>query len=204
MALATAGQNAAAAGVAGVIGFLSLHTGDPSTTGANEATGGSPAYARKAVTWAAPGSGQAATGTSAVTFDVPAGTYLWVGGFTLVTAGVWEGAAPLGGAIPFPATVVASTEVFTSTGHGLVNNDRAVVFDYMGVGVPAGLVEGTTYFVVGVSGATFQLSLTSGGAAVNVTADGQCWVQKSVPETFTGQGQLSIPIGSGIIDARAA
>lgn len=204
MGLATAGQNSAADGIAAVIGFLSLHTGDPSTTGANEATGGSPAYARKAVTWAAAASGQRATGTSAVTFDVPAGTYLWVGGFSLVTAGTYYGAGPLGGAIPFPATVVASTDIFTSAGHGLVNDMRAVVFDSMGTGVPAGLTEGTTYWVVGVSGNTFQLSTTQGGAAVNVTADGVCWVQKSVPETFNAQGQLSIPIGSGIIDARAA
>jgi hypothetical protein len=37
------------------ITHLSLHTASPSTTGANEATGGSPAYARKSVTFNAAG-----------------------------------------------------------------------------------------------------------------------------------------------------
>src|SRR5215213_1337621 len=132
MALATAGQNSAADGLAAVIGFLSVHTGDPSTTGANEAAGGSPAYARKAVTWAAAASGQRLTGTSAVTWDLPAGTYFWVGGFSLVTAGTWYGATPFGGVTPKPATVVASTDIFTCPGHGLVNDMRAVVFDMEG------------------------------------------------------------------------
>ena len=35
-------------------GFASAHTADPGATGIlNELTGGSPAYARKAITWAA-------------------------------------------------------------------------------------------------------------------------------------------------------
>jgi hypothetical protein len=85
-----------------------------------------------------------------------------------------------------------------------VNDNRCVVFDVEGTGVPAGLTEGTTYWVVGVSGNTFQLSATQGGAAVNVTADGYCWFQQSLPETLNAQGQLSVPIGSGAIDARAA
>jgi hypothetical protein len=33
--------------------YLSLHTADPGTTGAFEASGGSPAYARKALSWTA-------------------------------------------------------------------------------------------------------------------------------------------------------
>jgi hypothetical protein len=202
MALAVAGQNGACDGVAALWAFSSLHTGDPSTTGANEATGGS--YARQATTWAAASSGQRATGTSALTFPVPAGTFFWVGGFTLVTAGTFLGAFPLGGITPKQATVVASTDFFTSPGHLLANDDRCVVFDINGSGVPAGLTEGTTYFVVGVSGTTFQLSATQGGAAVNVTADGTCWIQKSVPETFNFAGTLSVPIGSGILSGLAA
>jgi hypothetical protein len=55
-------------------GWLGLATGSPGTTNApaNEATGGSPAYARKAFTWTV--TGAAAIGSS-VTFNVPAGTY---------------------------------------------------------------------------------------------------------------------------------
>src|SRR6266540_1695955 len=63
--------DSAVAGAPGTALFLGLHT----TLGSagTEVTGGSPAYARKAITWNA-----AATGskdiTAAVTFDVPAGT----------------------------------------------------------------------------------------------------------------------------------
>jgi hypothetical protein len=56
-----------------------LHTGDPgaANTAANEVTGGSPAYARKAVAWNAAGSGEA-TQNGDVVFDVPACTVSWV------------------------------------------------------------------------------------------------------------------------------
>lgn len=55
--------------------WIGLATGDPGTsaTPSNEATGGSPAYARKQTTWGSVSS-SASTGT-AVTIDVAAGTY---------------------------------------------------------------------------------------------------------------------------------
>lgn len=62
----------------------SLHTGTgPGTTGANEVTGGSPAYARKPLAWTA---GTTGTGTATATFDVPAGV-------TVTWGGIWNGAA---------------------------------------------------------------------------------------------------------------
>lgn len=57
-----------------------LHSGDPgaANTADNELTGGSPAYARKAITWAA-ASGGAMDETTSPVFDVPAGsTVSWV------------------------------------------------------------------------------------------------------------------------------
>jgi hypothetical protein len=83
------------------ITHLSLHTASPSTTGANEATGGSPAYARKSVTFNAAGAigplggtlQPATTGvawSSEVTFDVPAGTYSHWGGWSASTAGTYR------------------------------------------------------------------------------------------------------------------
>lgn len=56
-------ESAVAAVVAGTNRYISLHTGDPGTTGANEATGGSPAYARKLTTWAAGASDGLVTGS---------------------------------------------------------------------------------------------------------------------------------------------
>ena len=70
--------------------YISLPTADPTTTGGSEATGGSPAYARKPVTWNAPTfSAGIETVTSAVsaTFDVPAGTYAWFGIWDAASAG---------------------------------------------------------------------------------------------------------------------
>ena len=54
--------------------WIGLATGNPGSTAspANEATGGSPAYARQSTTWTV--SGAIATG-STVTLHVPAGTY---------------------------------------------------------------------------------------------------------------------------------
>lgn len=51
-----------------------LFTADPGTGGAatGEVTGGSPAYARKAISWGAPNASSAVSGSP--TFDVPAGT----------------------------------------------------------------------------------------------------------------------------------
>jgi hypothetical protein len=56
-----------------------LHTGDPGAadTATNEVTGGSPAYARKAVAWNTAGSG-IATQNGDVVLDVPACTVAWV------------------------------------------------------------------------------------------------------------------------------
>jgi hypothetical protein len=72
--------------------YLSLHTADPGTTGASEATGGSPAYARKSTTVTA----TSGTGTSTqVTFDVPAGTYTHFGTWSAATAGTFYGGNPL-------------------------------------------------------------------------------------------------------------
>jgi hypothetical protein len=60
--------------------------------GATEITGGSPAYARKAVTWA--GSGAVRSPSANLVFDVPAGATVtnWRG-FTALTGGTdYEGA----------------------------------------------------------------------------------------------------------------
>lgn len=65
---------------------LALHTGDPGAadTAANEVSGGSPAYARKAVTFNA-AAGGVATQAADVVFDVPTGTVSWISGWN--TAG---------------------------------------------------------------------------------------------------------------------
>lgn len=64
-----------------------LYTTAPGASAGTEVTGGSPAYARKAITWGA-ASGGAITAT--VTFDVPTGvTVVGAGVHTALTAGTY-------------------------------------------------------------------------------------------------------------------
>lgn len=94
--------NAMADAEAARITHLSLHTADPGKTGASEVTGGSPAYARQAVTFGAAGAaGPLGSGSqpatvgvawsSEVTFDAPAGAYSHAGGWSASTAGTFRG-----------------------------------------------------------------------------------------------------------------
>jgi len=60
---------------------VALHTGDPgaANTASNEVTGGSPAYARKAIAWGAANGSGVATCSGNVVLDVPAGTTVsWI------------------------------------------------------------------------------------------------------------------------------
>ncbi|OZC55947.1 hypothetical protein CH276_27975 [Rhodococcus sp. 06-470-2] len=66
--------------------FISLHTSDPGTTGANEASGGS--YARKQTTWTG-GAVDGSIAGSAVTIPVAAGTYAWAGIWSAATGGTF-------------------------------------------------------------------------------------------------------------------
>jgi hypothetical protein len=68
-----------------------------------------------------------------------------------------------------------------------------VLFDSGGASVlPAGVTEGTIYYVRDSTTDTFKLAATSGGSAIDLTVDGAGIVQKITPETFTGQGTYSV------------
>lgn len=90
-ALVNNGKHVALDGLAAVAVFASLHTAQPDASGSNEVSGGSPAYARKAVTWAAASGGAKAFSNSPV-FDVPASTTVaFVGLWSAGTAGTFYG-----------------------------------------------------------------------------------------------------------------
>lgn len=69
----------------------------------------------------------------------------------------------------FQYSVNITTDVFTST-IALPNDTQVELFSTQVV--PAGVTSGTTYYTVSVSGNTFKLSATSGGAAINITSVG--------------------------------
>lgn len=86
-----------------------LYTTAPGGSAGTEVTGGSPAYARKALTWGA-ASGSVVTVT--VTFDVPAGTtVVGAGVHTAITAGTYLD----GGAVTSQAFATQGTYTLTLT-----------------------------------------------------------------------------------------
>src|SRR5512139_3713218 len=87
MAIATtAERNSLATKYGQDAAYAALFTADPGTSGSvtGEVTGGSPAYARKAITWGAPTNGVI---TATVTFDVPTGTTVAFAGVCTASTG---------------------------------------------------------------------------------------------------------------------
>ena len=72
--------------------YISLHTGSPGTSGANEVTGGS--YARVQTTWSSSSGGSKAG--SQVTINVPASTTIaYFGIWSAASSGTYIGGGPL-------------------------------------------------------------------------------------------------------------
>ena len=84
------------------------------------------------------------------------------GGSTLQSSGLLVEDA----IVSFAVTGDAATDIITATGHNLVA-DQPVRFTALTGG--SGLLTTTNYFVRDISGSTFKVSTTSGGAAVNFT-----------------------------------
>ena len=185
-----------ATGLAGLVSHLGLHSGFPPTTG-NEATGGAPAYARKAATWAAAAADCRAL-SAAVLFDVPAGfTVRCVGMWSASSGGTLRGYA-LAGSVATRAFGVAAADLtnndLQSEAHGLTTNDQVLVWPTVGTGLPEPLAEDTIYWVIaaGLGADSLRISTTQGGAALDVTGAGDGDIQKLVPEAFSSQGQYQV------------
>lgn len=71
-----------------------------------------------------------------------------------------------------PFTAVAATEIITLKGRNPTNAEK-VRLTNSGGNLPEGFSTLTDYYAVGSAGATCQLSLTEGGAAVGVTTTGE-------------------------------
>jgi hypothetical protein len=100
-------------------------------------------------------------------------------------------------------TGLASTDVFTSTGHGFVNTDQVYLTNLTG---GTGLTAGTNYFIISATTNTFQVSLTSGGSAVNFTTDltaGVVTPSNYTPDPYDAEVHELIVGGSLTINAPA-
>lgn len=189
MALSNNGRHAClTGGLTNVAVYVSLHSDIPNSSGNNELTGGT--YARVGVTWNTPASG-AVTNNGALSHNVPAGaTVAYYGLWSASTSGTFYGSMPLNGTVKGFATA-ATDDTITSNAHGLSDTNRIVVLAVAGESLPTGLSASTIYYVVSSTTNTFKVSLTSGGSAVDITAVGELFFQKVVPEVYGSAGTLS-------------
>ena len=190
------------------VGIHQLTGTDPGTstnaTG-TEATGGSPAYARQAVTWGAAAS-EIKQNTNTITIDLPAGTYGYLTYWNASTGNTnnFRGYAPINGTVRgmFTIDTTLTNDQLLSPAHGLVNTDRVTLYNVFGTALPTGVTEGTVYFVVNSTSDTFKVSTTSGGAAIDLTAvgGGEGYFEKIIPEVFASQGQFTIASSALTLD----
>ena len=96
--------------------YASLHTGDPGSDGDDEVSGGSPAYARKTISWNS-ASGGSIDSSNAPEFDVPGGT-------TITHWGVWT--ASSGGTFLFGGSLSAPESYGSQGDYTLTDADYTV------------------------------------------------------------------------------
>jgi hypothetical protein len=97
--------------------YISLHTGDPGETGANECTGGS--YARQTGSFAAASSGTSASDAAFTFTSMP--------GCTVTHIGIWD--ASSGGNFLFGGSLTASKVVGSGDTFEIASGDLTVTLD---------------------------------------------------------------------------
>ena len=163
---------------------------------------------RQAITWSAAAS-RAKANSGSLTIPVGSGnTVVGVGLYDAVSAGNLLGIAPIGTAAQIwgTANVAASTDIFTDLdGQTLATDDRVTFAAIEDLTVPTGITAGTLYFVLATSltSTTFQVSTTSGGAALNVTADGAVFWMRTTPQTFAVSGNLTVASAALVVSGAA-
>lgn len=198
-------NSAVAGGLVTGSSHMSLHTAFPPTVNpGNEVLGGSPAYARKAVTWTATAAAGAISPSAGLpaTFDIPAGTTVRAIGIVDAASGAatvraWSPAgAATRIAINVPDPTAFGADTIYSEGHGLVAGNSVLFWntEQGNLGLPPPLAEDTEYFVIatGLTADAFKVSATLGGAALDITDEGVGDAQKFTPEVFAGQGTYQV------------
>jgi hypothetical protein len=94
----------------------------------------------------------------------------------------WLPSGEITGWARLAASVAASTDTFTLDGHGLETDDAITVRAAEDGTLPTPLVEGTVYYAIRFTNATFKVAASAGGAAINLTGDGtEVIVRKEPP-----------------------
>lgn len=162
--------------------YVGLHTSSPGEAGdqtTNEAnyTG----YARQAVARTTGGwtvSTNSVTNAAQISFPQSTGggtdnIQFWSIGSASSGSGILMYYGPFAAApLLFTTTDSASSDTFVSDAHGLSDGETVVFSTAPGGTLPTGVTEGTIYYVITSTTDSFQVSTTSGGSAVALTADG--------------------------------
>lgn len=90
-------------------------------------------------------------------------------------------AGEITGSARVATSALASTDTFELDGHGFETNDEITVRAAEGGSLPAPLVEGTIYYAIRITNATFKLAAAASGAAINLTTDGASVVVRKEP-----------------------
>lgn len=195
-------QNSATAGSL----YFGLHTADPTTAGdqtTNETTYG--AYARKAVARAdtefdcesTPGS---ATNVNIIDWPTCTSGSAVITHWSIGTASAGAGVLLYRGAIgaAFLGTVgVTSGDAITIAGNTLVKDDPIQFYAAGGgVALPGGITEGTTYYVLSVTGEDITISTAVDGSVVTITTAGAAICIKPVPFTVSVGSRPAIAAGA--------
>lgn len=153
-------------------------------TGGTEVTIGTAAFARVAITnnntnFPAATAASPSIKKLATQESFPQATADWMSQNPVVGFGFYDAATNgtyLGSAYalstPVLVTVDPTNETFaTGAAHGFVANDAVRFVVSAGATIPAPLSVATTYYVIaaGLAASAFEVSLTQGGAAVNIT-----------------------------------
>jgi hypothetical protein len=89
-----------------------------------------------------------------------------------------------------------SNDQITNKGHGLSVDDRVVFYAPPNATLPAGITEGTVYFVKTVPDSdNITIATTSGGTTIDITADGSGVMFKVTPLAVANLITPSIAIG---------
>ena len=185
--------------------YLSLHTADPGeagdqTTSECSYTGDSRvALARSG----SPAFGAASGGTASLSASTDFGQRTDSGAaqeasyFMIGTASSSTGKqvvrgiiGPTSGGFTKPFIGIASDDGVRIVSHGLSVGDRVAFRALLGSSLPTGLTEGVVYYVKTVVDAdTITLSTSSGGATLDITANGSGIAQRAQPISIT-QGTI--------------
>ena len=175
--------------------WMSLHSDDPGSSGANEITFGTGASGRQAVPFTD-------TNTSDVSYTVgEAVTVTYIGFWTAQTAGTFLGGFPMVGTMQLVTGIFGATDWWAPS-HGFAVGDNVRLFDPPGfvATIPAPYTADTPYVVNAVDSVDQFTIVQSGGFTQTFTASGSCAIAPDLSVTTPAQGGLVIfPANTGVV-----